>query len=87
MAKRKKGAKIWDRKTVVCHKCGRLITISTFSSHDCKSKTLKVKIIHKKRSEVIKQLKEGELNKPYSKEDFKNDDLKISRRYAGFVKK
>jgi hypothetical protein len=87
MAKKRKGAKIWDRKTVVCYKCGKQINIGSFSSHDCKVKIRKEKINNKKRSEVIKHLKNGELNKPYTKEDLKNDNLKTSRKYAGFVKK
>lgn len=86
MAK-KHGARTWNRTSVACYKCMKMVSISKFSNHDCKPKQTSDSKKAKKKPNRLITYRESELNKPYTLADLKADNLIAGRKYAGFVKK
>ena len=86
MAK-KHGIRTWNRTSVACYKCRKMVSISKYSNHDCKAEQLTESKKPKKKPKRLKTYSEGELNKPYTLADLKADSLTASRKHAGFVKK
>jgi hypothetical protein len=82
MAKKKSG-----KNFVMCYRCRIMVTISTYSNHDCKPKQPSESKKSMKKPNRLKTSRESRLNKPYTLADLKADNLTASRKNAVFVKK